>query len=55
MQVVVFTFPFRIDIYAKDKIVASINSRELLKFEQFRRGRKPVAVGIFPGGGLRRI
>lgn len=31
--------PFRIDIYSKNRIVASLNSKELLKFEHYRRGQ----------------
>ncbi|GMT08075.1 hypothetical protein PENTCL1PPCAC_30249, partial [Pristionchus entomophagus] len=40
-KVVIFMIPFRIDIYSNNRIVASINSKELLKFEHYRRGRKP--------------
>ncbi|KAF8356264.1 aagr-4, partial [Pristionchus pacificus] len=40
-KIVIFMIPFRIDIYSKNRIVASLNSKELLKFEHYRRGRKP--------------
>lgn len=35
-QIVINYKPFRVDIYAKNNLVISVNSRSLLKFEHFR-------------------